>query len=86
VAVSVSDGGCGIEEADLGQIFTPFFSTKGPRGTGLGLPFVKRVIEQHGGSVEVNSEPGVGTTFRLIVPVPEESTEDGHERRRWSQS
>ncbi len=69
VQLSVTDTGCGIAAEALERIFEPFFSTKGEQGNGLGLPAVLSVADQHGGSVDVDSEVGVGTTFHLILPV-----------------
>ena len=68
--VRVSDSGAGIEEADLGKIFDPFFSTK-VQGTGLGLALVQQIVVDHGGQIEVESQPGEGTTFTLWFPLPE---------------
>ena len=65
---AVADTGKGIPENDLPRIFDMFFSTN-EKGIGLGLPFCKRVVEAHGGSIEVSSEVGVGTTFSIIIPV-----------------
>jgi two-component system sensor histidine kinase PilS (NtrC family) len=64
----VADTGHGIAGPDLGHLFEPFFSTR-PEGTGLGLALVHRVVRDHGGQVDVESEPGVGTTFTLTLPV-----------------
>jgi two-component system sensor histidine kinase HydH len=63
----VSDTGEGIAAADLGQIFEPFFSTK-LDGTGLGLALVHRILQDHGGEVDVQSRPGAGTTVTLTLP------------------
>ena len=63
----ISDTGQGIAEADLPQIFEPFFSTK-PEGSGIGLALVYRVLQDHGGQIEVRSQPGAGTSFMLILP------------------
>jgi two-component system NtrC family sensor kinase len=71
VEISVSDTGCGIPAADLQRIFDPFFSTKGPKGTGLGLAVAWGIIEKHTGRIEVESEVGKGTTFRLRLPIGE---------------
>jgi two-component system, NtrC family, sensor kinase len=68
VEVRVDDDGRGIEGSDLRRIFDPFF-TRSPDGTGLGLTIVRRIIEQHHGSVVVESEPGQGSTFILRLPV-----------------
>ena len=70
VVVEVSDTGVGIPEDIKGKIFDPFFTTKPPgEGTGLGLSIVMGVVKRHGGSIEVESEEGVGTTFRIKIPV-----------------
>ena len=67
VAVDVSDTGHGISPPNLSRIFEPFFTTK-QYGTGLGLTNVKQLIEDNGGSIEVQSEPGNGTRFTLRFP------------------
>ncbi|HEX7899706.1 MAG TPA: ATP-binding protein [Planctomycetota bacterium] len=69
VKVEVSDTGPGIPPENLERIFTLYFSTK-PGGTGLGLAMVKKIIEEHGGAVEVRSEPGKGATFTLCLKKP----------------
>lgn len=66
--VWVADTGHGIGSADLPHIFEPFYSTK-PDGTGLGLAVVHRVVQDHGGEVEVKSVPGAGSTFTLRLPM-----------------
>jgi signal transduction histidine kinase len=68
VVVTVEDDGPGIAPDHLGRLFEPFFTTK-LGGTGLGLPISKSIVEQHGGRLEVSSEPGKGTTFLLLLPV-----------------
>lgn len=68
VVVTVSDTGAGILKTDLEKIFDPFFSTKRFR-YGLGLPMVKQIVLEHFGEIEVDSEPGKGTTFKMIFPV-----------------
>ena len=67
--IAVEDDGPGIPADLTERLFEPFFTTKGSHGTGLGLPFVKKVVEEHGGRVEVQSEPGHGATFRIWIPV-----------------
>ncbi|NIQ37160.1 MAG: PAS domain S-box protein [Proteobacteria bacterium] len=67
VKISVSDSGKGIEKQDKGKIFEPFFTTK-ESGTGLGLAIVHRIVENHGGEIQVDSETGRGTTFTLVLP------------------
>jgi two-component system sensor histidine kinase PilS (NtrC family) len=65
--VEVKDTGSGIRAEDLRQVFEPFFSTK-LGGTGLGLAIANRIVERHGGTVEIESRVGVGTTLRLRLP------------------
>jgi PAS domain S-box-containing protein len=72
VCLSVQDNGCGIEEAAIERIYEPFFTTKEKgeqRGTGLGLSIVSSIIKQHNGHLEVESHVGVGTTFRVYLPI-----------------
>jgi two-component system, NtrC family, sensor histidine kinase PilS len=64
----VSDTGEGIEATDLGHIFEPFFSTKSD-GSGLGLALVHRIVQDHGGEIDVHSRPGVGSTFTVTLPT-----------------
>ena len=72
VELTVRDTGSGIRPEDLARIFDPFFSTK-ERGTGLGLAFVQQVVQEQGGTIRCESEPGRGTTFTLrLVAAPEE--------------
>ena len=67
VSVSISDTGLGIAPENLTNIFRPFFTTKG-HGTGLGLPLARRIVEDHGGKLEVTSDLGHGSTFTLVLP------------------
>ena len=69
VTVEISDTGMGMNEETRRRCLEPFFSTKGKRGTGLGLAMVYGVMERHEGNIEIHSEPGKGTTFRLTFPV-----------------
>jgi len=69
VVLSIQDEGPGIPEAQRQQIFDPFFSTKFT-GTGLGLAIARSLVEQHGGTLEVESEVGRGSTFLLLLPDP----------------
>lgn len=72
VCLSVSDTGEGIPEEHLGSIFDPFFTTKEVgKGTGLGLATVYGIVKQHGGAIDVQSKVGVGTTFRICLPLAE---------------
>ncbi len=70
VEISIIDTGCGIPEKDLQRIFDPFFTTKGVgKGTGLGLSVSHGIVQAHGGSIEVASKPGEGSTFRVYLPI-----------------
>ncbi len=70
VKLVVTDTGCGISQEALPKIFDPFFTTKeAGQGTGLGLTVVHGIIEEHGGSIMAESEPGHGSTFTIILPV-----------------
>ncbi|QNN24497.1 two-component sensor histidine kinase [Planctomycetales bacterium ZRK34] len=68
VEVHVIDTGPGIDPATIEKIFHPYFTTK-KGGTGLGLPTTRRIIEEHGGSIAVHSDPGQGTDFTLHLPA-----------------
>ena len=70
VVITVSDNGAGIPEENRGLIFEPFFTSK-PReaGTGLGLSISSKIVEDHGGTIQVASEPGEGTTFTVRLPA-----------------
>jgi signal transduction histidine kinase len=68
VVIALTDSGEGIAEDQIDLIFDPLFSTKHSRGTGLGLTIVKQIISEHSGEVEVESEPGKQTTFRIRLP------------------
>ncbi|MDH7452102.1 ATP-binding protein [Luteimonas composti] len=68
--ISVADSGCGIPPESLPRIFDPFFTSKPiGRGTGLGLAIAYSIVSKHHGRIEVSSEVGVGSTFRLVLPV-----------------
>lgn len=76
VQVIISDTGCGIRPEDMLKIFSPGFTTKPVgAGMGLGLSLSRQIVERHGGSIECESEPGVGTTFRIRLPVMKEANE-----------
>src|SRR5262249_11881386 len=68
VELQVTDSGPGMSADQVSRIFQPFFTTK-PSGSGLGLPVSKRIIDQHGGTVRVESELGTGTRFIIRLPV-----------------
>jgi signal transduction histidine kinase len=69
VALDLIDTGCGMDERTRLQIFDAFFSTK-RGGSGLGLPTVRRVVEAHGGTINLQSEVGLGTRFTIQLPIP----------------
>jgi len=68
IVISVSDTGKGIETGRIDKIFDPFFTTK-ETGTGLGLSITHGIIEQHGGVIDVAVKPGIGTTFKITIPL-----------------
>ncbi|MEM1099115.1 MAG: ATP-binding protein [Planctomycetota bacterium] len=76
VCIHVTDTGPGIPEDVLPRVFEPYFSKK-RGGTGLGLPTTKRIIEEHGGSLTVHSEPSRGTSFTITLPLAEPETKTG---------
>ncbi|MEE2640610.1 MAG: ATP-binding protein [Planctomycetota bacterium] len=69
VALDLIDNGCGMDDNTLVKIFNPFYTRK-EGGSGLGLPTAKRFIEAHGGTISVQSEPGLGTQFTIEFPAP----------------
>ncbi len=70
IEIAIIDTGCGIPEKDLPRVFDPFFTTKGVgKGTGLGLSVSHGIVKAHGGTIEVDSRVGEGTTFRVRLPV-----------------
>jgi signal transduction histidine kinase len=73
VEVRFRDTGAGIPREHLKNLFIPFFTTK-EKGTGLGLPISQRIVSQHGGAIEVRSEPGKGSTFTVLLPIAEETS------------
>jgi signal transduction histidine kinase len=71
--IEIVDTGTGIAAADLPRVMETFFTTKPPgKGTGLGLPICRRIVEAHGGRISIESEPGKGTTVRIVLPVDRE--------------
>jgi signal transduction histidine kinase len=66
--ISVIDRGSGIDPTQIGSIFNPFFTTK-PHGVGLGLAIVSKIVDEHGGKIAVDSQPGKGSVFRVLLPM-----------------
>ncbi|HJU99922.1 MAG TPA: ATP-binding protein [Burkholderiaceae bacterium] len=75
VLIEIADSGVGMDEATRRRCLEPFFTTKGERGTGLGLAMVYGMTERHGASIEVDTRPNVGTTMRLRFPVQANASE-----------
>jgi signal transduction histidine kinase len=67
LAVSFADTGTGIDPEDLGAVFDPYHTTK-EEGSGLGLMIVQRILQDHGGQIEIETRPGQGTTVTLLLP------------------
>jgi len=81
VAIEIEDSGTGIASTDLDRVFNPFFSTK-ETGTGLGLALTQKIVEDHGGSIDVRSMPGAGALFRIVLPLlPDGPLDSGHDDR-----
>ncbi len=74
--ISVLDNGSGISEEDKSKLFNLFFSTKGKKGTGIGLAASKRIIQDHNGAIEVQSEPGKGAEFIVRLPLTQPRLSD----------
>ena len=66
--VGITDTGSGIGEEEAKKIFEPFYTTK-THGLGLGMPYAKKIVEQHGGVIRVSSKPGIGTRFLVVLPL-----------------
>lgn len=81
VRVRVADNGSGIDEESIESIWTPFYSSKGQAGTGLGLAVTRKIIDEHHGRIEVESEPGQGTAFILHIPAIEGVALDASDTR-----
>jgi signal transduction histidine kinase len=79
--IVVNDSGGGIPVEELGRVFQPLYSTKG-FGVGLGLTIVKRIMERHGGGVEIESSPQAGTTVILWLPIKRPQPNRLTQRRR----
>jgi signal transduction histidine kinase/pSer/pThr/pTyr-binding forkhead associated (FHA) protein len=75
--IRVSDNGVGLDESEIASVFQIFASTKGSRGTGLGLPVSQKIIREHGGTITVISQPGQGATFVIELPMTRKADPKG---------
>ncbi len=83
VSLQVSDTGMGIAGDDLSSIFAPFYTTKDPgKGTGLGLPVCSTIVNDHGGTISVESELGEGTSFKIILPLSQEMVKEDKDKNQ----
>ncbi|NUK28866.1 PAS domain S-box protein [Parageobacillus sp. VR-IP] len=78
IRISITDQGCGIPQDKIKKLGEPFYTTK-ERGTGLGLMVSYKIIEEHQGKIDVESEVGVGTTFHITLPIKRVEKEDDHD-------
>lgn len=69
IRFDIADNGCGMDRETRDKLFTLFFSSKGQKGTGLGLFVTQQIVRQHGGSIQVSSTPGVGSCFGVVLPL-----------------
>ena len=67
--IEIADNGIGMDQTTQRNVFEEFFSTKGSGGTGLGLAVVEKVVNKHGGRIELNSSPGKGSRFKIILKL-----------------
>ena len=78
VAVDIADNGCGIDQKKISQIFNPFYTSKKvSKGTGLGLSVSLGTAQSHGGFIDVESVPGKGSVFSLIIPIKKYIPDEG---------
>ena len=80
VRFEVSDNGCGMDEEVKKKLFVSFFSTKEGRGTGLGLLNTQKIVQEHGGTITVESQPGRGSTFTIRLPYRDVATQGATEK------
>lgn len=74
IELKIADNGCGISKENLPRIFEPFYTTKGQKGTGLGLAVIWGIIDNHDGTINVESELDKGTTFTILIPVNQQGS------------
>src|SRR4029434_1752963 len=77
--ITVGDTGFGIADTYMPKILQPFFTAKKRRGMGLGLPICQRIVKNHGGRIEVESEPGKGAIFKIHLPSEQRTTTESQE-------
>jgi signal transduction histidine kinase len=73
--LEIADTGHGIAEDEVKKIFEPFFTTK-EQGLGLGMPYAKKIIDQHGGKISISSELGKGTRISIVLPTVQKEVDD----------
>jgi signal transduction histidine kinase len=73
IRFDIEDNGVGMTDEIRSKLFTSFFSTKGVKGTGLGLLVTRKLIEEHNGTVDVSSTPGKGTVFTVRIPMHDDT-------------
>jgi signal transduction histidine kinase len=81
VAIAISDTGRGIPVEERRRVFEPFYSRK-PAGTGLGLTIARRIVAAHGGRIEIESTPGRGACFTILLPLGGQDDDGDHSHRR----
>ena len=74
IELKIADNGCGISKENLSRIFEPFYTTKGQKGTGLGLAVIWGIIDNHNGTINVESELNKGTTFTILLPINQQGS------------
>ena len=81
VAIAISDTGRGMPAEERRRVFEPFYSRK-PAGTGLGLTIARRIVTSHGGRIEIESTPGRGACFTILLPLGGQGDDGDHSHRR----
>jgi signal transduction histidine kinase len=81
--IGIADTGAGIPAEYLEKLFTPFFTTKGHEGSGLGLLTCHQVVDEHRGTIQVTSEVNWGTTFTVRLPIDPRACNRRRDGRRW---
>jgi signal transduction histidine kinase len=76
----IEDNGCGMDEATRSKLFTPMFSSKGGKGTGLGLLVTKKLVEEHHGTIDIDTRLGYGSVFTMTLPEKPETGRDENDK------